>query len=113
MKLHKRNRFSKFVACFLFLIVSFFVTPTTLIHELIHHDDTCDVFSHDKSAHHIGNSHQHCEMLQFSAPPFLNTEFHFFIPASLLLSVKQVESESDYHSSSSSFLFLRGPPAVA
>ncbi len=112
MKLNNKLLFRKFIAYFLFATVSLFITPTELIHELIHHDDTCDVMTHDKASHHVGELHQHCEMLQFSAPPFLNTENNFFFFSSTLISVQPVENTIGYQFSSSPFLFFRGPPSV-
>jgi len=93
--------------------ISFFITPTELIHGLIQHDDTCDVISHNNHDQHVEKLHQHCDMLQFSVPPILHAGNYFSFYSGPLLFVQSVEHTSGYFHSSSAFLFFRGPPATA
>ena len=113
MKPEGKNTLRIVVAYILLAAVSFFVTPTELIHACIQHDDTCDAISHNELGQHVEKLHQHCDMLQFSVTPLIHAVNHFTFSTAELLCIQPVESVSSYHHSSSAFLFFRGPPAIA
>ncbi|MCX6291385.1 MAG: hypothetical protein NT126_06425 [Bacteroidetes bacterium] len=108
----KQNNIRKWIAWFLLAAVSFFVTPTELIHQLTDHDDTFDLIAHSETSTHVEALHQHCDMLQFSVPPMFHEANIFTLHTSVIPVSVSTGTSCDYFYSSSPFLFFRGPPVV-
>ena len=109
--LDRRYTFQKIIALFLLAVISFFITPKEFIHEL-HHKDTTDDICKDACKDHIGNVHEHCDVLQLNSPPLYHCEtvfsFHFISLSFSFL----VENTEAYVAQSAFSFYLRGPPTI-
>ncbi len=113
MKLSGQRTFQKSIALFLLAVISFFITPKELIHELHHHEDSMDVLCMDACKDHVSEQHQHCDVLQLTTPPLYHhvASFSFnvvSIPFSFL-----VKSTTSYVADRAFSFYLRGPPEIA
>jgi len=111
MKLYRQFTFQKLIALFLLAVISFFITPKEFIHEL-HHEDTTDAVCMDACKDHIGNAHEHCDVLQLTTPPLYHAEtvfsFHFISLAFSFL----VKNTATYVAEPAFSFHLRGPPSI-
>ncbi len=106
------QKLNKIIASFLLLVLSVFIVPKELLHELHHHDTIHQTHTND-SGTQVDKIHHHCIVLQLSAPPFLAALNYFnILPSETNLTFYCVKG-SRYFSHFFNLSQLRGPPAVS
>lgn len=106
------QKLNKIIASFLLLVLSVFIVPKELLHEL-HHHDTIHQSSTSEEGTQIENIHHHCIALQLHSPPFISSLNYFNV---LLESSKITfydRNEGHYFSHFYNLNLLRGPPAIS
>jgi hypothetical protein len=104
--------FQKITGLFLLAVISFFITPKELIHEL-HHDDTIDAVCMDACKDHISAVHQHCDVLQLTTPPLYHQLLVFSFNFESFPFTFLIKSGTTYFTDCVFSFYLRGPPSVA
>jgi hypothetical protein len=112
MKLYRQISFQKFITFFLLAVLSFFITPKELIHEFHHHEDSTDVVCMDDCKDHIGNQHQHCDILQLTTPPLYHHVAAFSFHSVSFSFSFLLKNTAAYIADPIHTFFLRGPPSL-
>ena len=94
------------------LALTFFITPHELVHSLVDHTDNCDIHPAQTEGNTISSLHQHCDVLQLASPPLYLSIHNFSFSFTRLSGNLNFSEIENYYFSSSSILFLRGPPAL-
>jgi len=100
-------RLKKYISIFLFLIVSLFIIPVELIHNLYGHEDTM-CFPHTGKT--IENNHHHCDILKYHAPVYVAIAKIECVKQHQKIFIKNVFEYTFTFSQVFNSILLRGPP---
>lgn len=99
----------KNISLFLLLIVSLFIVPVELIHDLYGHEDTVCLPHTGKT---IESKHHHCDILKYHAPSFIENSIIKYSDKLFGFTIKSATEYSYIFSRIFSSFLLRGPPTV-
>lgn len=98
-----------YISLFLLLIVSLFIVPVELFHDLYGHEDTVCLSHTGKT---IENKHHHCDILKYHAPSFIENSIITYSDKPFDFTLKSPTEYSYIFSKVFSTFLLRGPPTV-
>lgn len=99
----------KYISLLLLLIVSLFIVPVELIHDLYGHEDTVCLPHLGKT---IENKHHHCDILTYHAPVFIAIAKIKIVKQSQKVFIKNILEYTYTFSQLFDSILLRGPPTV-
>jgi hypothetical protein len=100
-------RLKKNISFFLLLIVSLFIVPVELIHDLYGHEDTI-CFPHSNTT--IEKKHHHCDILKYVAPYFIANANLKYSDKLFEFTIRNTTEYTYLYSQIFISHYLRGPP---
>jgi hypothetical protein len=104
--------YNKYIALFLLAIISAFIVPKELVHELYEHTDTVHSWNHNETGlPALEQEHQHCDLLNFNVPLYF-LSLNFFKTAEISFSNERIQQVTEiFFAPHIGLCSLRAPPA--